>query len=113
MHCTFFFKILYVYMNKYIDKICFSNLRLLKPGCCELMLNFSSRVNQGPDQRRHSRGEAEGRVSYGSVLKNIGKCLLLIIIIPPFLNYASLQKEGQMLLPEGQTWSKYSEFALK
>ncbi|XP_077383606.1 uncharacterized protein LOC144022569 isoform X2 [Festucalex cinctus] len=31
---------------------------------------------------------------------NIGKCLLLIIIIPPFLNYASLQREGQMLLPK-------------
>ncbi|XP_050931927.1 uncharacterized protein si:dkey-122a22.2 isoform X2 [Lates calcarifer] len=34
------------------------------------------------------------------VLINIGKCLLLIIIIPPFLNYASLQREGQMLLPK-------------
>ncbi|CAB1334186.1 unnamed protein product, partial [Coregonus sp. 'balchen'] len=31
----------------------------------------------------------------------VGKCLLLIILIPPFLNYASLQREGQLLMPEG------------
>lgn len=55
-----------------------------------------------------SRGNAEGRVTYGSVLMNIGKYLLLIIIIPPFLNYASLQREGQILLPKGQSRWKYS-----
>ncbi|XP_029359407.1 uncharacterized protein LOC115044499 [Echeneis naucrates] len=53
-----------------------------------------------PDQRPNSQAAAKGRVSYCSVLINIGKCLLLIIIIPPFLNYASLQREGQMLLPK-------------
>ncbi|XP_030249358.1 uncharacterized protein LOC115567177 [Sparus aurata] len=53
------------------------------------------------DQRPHSQAGSQGRVSYGSVLMNIGKCLLLIIVIPPFLNYASLQREGQMLLPQG------------
>ncbi|XP_022059918.1 uncharacterized protein si:dkey-122a22.2 [Acanthochromis polyacanthus] len=56
---------------------------------------------KNPDQRLHGQAEAKGRVSYSSVLINIGKCLLLIIIIPPFLNYASLQREGQMLLPKG------------
>ncbi|XP_070822095.1 uncharacterized protein [Chaetodon trifascialis] len=55
---------------------------------------------QEPDQRAHIQAEAEGRLSFGSVLINVGKCLLLIIIIPPFLNYASLQREGQMLLPK-------------
>ncbi|XP_034029706.1 uncharacterized protein si:dkey-122a22.2 [Thalassophryne amazonica] len=52
------------------------------------------------DRELHSQGEVKGRKSYGSALLNIGKCLLLIIIIPPFLNYASLQKEGQMLMPK-------------
>uniref|UniRef100_A0A3Q0R1P2 Si:dkey-122a22.2 n=1 Tax=Amphilophus citrinellus TaxID=61819 RepID=A0A3Q0R1P2_AMPCI len=47
-----------------------------------------------------SHTEVRGSVSYSSVLLNIGKCLLLIIIVPPFLNYASLQREGQMLLPK-------------
>ncbi|XP_008277405.1 uncharacterized protein LOC103355395 [Stegastes partitus] len=55
---------------------------------------------KNPDQRPQSQAEGKGRVSYSSVLINIGKCLLLIIIIPPFLNYASLQREGQMLLPK-------------
>nr|XP_046158532.1 uncharacterized protein LOC123997893 [Oncorhynchus gorbuscha] len=36
-----------------------------------------------------------------STVTSVGKCLLLIILIPPFLNYASLQREGQLLLPEG------------
>ncbi|XP_032373757.1 uncharacterized protein si:dkey-122a22.2 isoform X2 [Etheostoma spectabile] len=53
-----------------------------------------------PDRRVHSQAAAEGRGSYSSVLMTIGKCLLLIIFIPPFLNYASLQREGQVLLPK-------------
>ncbi|XP_047216453.1 uncharacterized protein si:dkey-122a22.2 isoform X3 [Girardinichthys multiradiatus] len=52
------------------------------------------------EQRAHRQAEATGRVSYSSVLINFGKCLLLIVIVPPFLNYASLQREGQMLLPK-------------
>ncbi|MGH0147638.1 UNVERIFIED_CONTAM: hypothetical protein FKN15_011754, partial [Acipenser sinensis] len=32
---------------------------------------------------------------------SVGKYLLLSIIIPPFLNYASLQREGLLLQPEG------------
>ncbi|KAK7886497.1 hypothetical protein WMY93_026118 [Mugilogobius chulae] len=48
----------------------------------------------------NSPKEVKGRLSYGSWIINIGKCLLLIIIVPPFLNYASLQREGQMLLPK-------------
>lgn len=42
---------------------------------------------------------AHVRASCGSWIINIGKCLLLVIIVPPFLNYASLQREGQVLLP--------------
>nr|XP_046255593.1 uncharacterized protein si:dkey-122a22.2 [Scatophagus argus] len=63
--------------------------------------NESTNTNKkDPDERLHSPAEAGGRVSYGSVLMNVGKCLLLIIVIPPFLNYASLQREGQLLLPK-------------
>ncbi|XP_071325701.1 uncharacterized protein [Trachinotus anak] len=61
---------------------------------------ISNADKKDPDQRLHSQTGAKGRVSCGSVLINIGKCFLLIIIIPPFLNYASLQREGQMLLPK-------------
>ncbi|XP_028282239.1 uncharacterized protein LOC114449084 [Parambassis ranga] len=57
-------------------------------------------AKKDPDQRPHRKADSKGRVSYGSVLLNIGKCLLLIIIIPPFLNYASLQREGQLLQPK-------------
>lgn len=80
---------------------------------CELMLIFFLCINQNPDHRLRSQGEASGRVSYGSVLMNVGKCLLLIIIIPPFLNYASLQREGQMLLPKGQKLLQYLNQWLK
>ncbi|XP_053182970.1 uncharacterized protein si:dkey-122a22.2 [Scomber japonicus] len=51
-------------------------------------------------QGLHRKAEVKSTLSYSTVLLNIGKCLLLIIIIPPFLNYASLQREGQMLLPK-------------
>lgn len=44
--------------------------------------------------------EAQGRHSYFSWIINAGKCLLLIVLVPPFLNYASLQREGQLLLPK-------------
>ncbi|XP_041650316.1 uncharacterized protein si:dkey-122a22.2 [Cheilinus undulatus] len=54
---------------------------------------------QDPDEQVN-KADADGRLSNSSVLLNIGKCLILIIIIPPFLNYASLQREGQMLLPK-------------
>ncbi|KAF7660271.1 hypothetical protein LDENG_00285100 [Lucifuga dentata] len=62
----------------------------------------ANRKDQTQDQHQgqQSQPEVKDRLSYGSVLFNIGKCLLLIIIIPPFLNYASLQREGQMLLPK-------------
>ncbi|XP_075897052.1 uncharacterized protein LOC142898152 [Nelusetta ayraudi] len=65
--------------------------------------NETQTSNNGPDvsQRQGNQRETAGGLSYGSLLVNVGKCLLLIIIIPPFLNYASLQREGQMLLPKG------------
>ncbi|XP_061572006.1 uncharacterized protein si:dkey-122a22.2 [Cololabis saira] len=53
-----------------------------------------------PEERLARPAEAKSRVTYRSVLINIGKCLLAIVIIPPFLNYASLQRERQMLLPK-------------
>ncbi|XP_061529737.1 uncharacterized protein si:dkey-122a22.2 [Phycodurus eques] len=49
---------------------------------------------------QRSTAEVKSQLSHSSVLMNIGKCLLLFIIIPPFLNYASLQREGQTLLPK-------------
>uniref|UniRef100_A0A8C6TS94 Si:dkey-122a22.2 n=1 Tax=Neogobius melanostomus TaxID=47308 RepID=A0A8C6TS94_9GOBI len=54
----------------------------------------------GDQKERHQTLEVQGRVSYGSWIINIGKCLVLIFLVPPFLNYASLQREGQMLLPK-------------
>ncbi|TWW79653.1 hypothetical protein D4764_10G0006830 [Takifugu flavidus] len=62
-------------------------------------LTFSQQEN--PVSRTPSQGGADGRWNYRSMLINFGKCLFLIIIIPPFLNYASLQREGQMLIPKG------------
>eukprot|EP00066_Takifugu_rubripes_P014292 XP_011603558.1 PREDICTED: uncharacterized protein LOC105416637 [Takifugu rubripes] len=56
---------------------------------------------KNPVSRTPSQGGADGRWNYRSMLINFGKCLFLIIIIPPFLNYASLQREGQMLIPKG------------
>lgn len=64
-------------------------------------LHFLFCINEVPDQRRPSQAEVKSSVSYSSVLVNIGKCLLVIILVPPFLNYASLQREAQMLLPKG------------
>nr|XP_023667267.1 uncharacterized protein LOC111843711 [Paramormyrops kingsleyae] len=51
----------------------------------------------------------ESNVSAGPATKkgfcakvtDVGKVVLLIIFIPPFLNYASLQREGALLIPEG------------
>lgn len=56
---------------------------------------------QDVSRRQGNQSETAGGLSYGSILVNIGKCLLLLIIIPPFLNYASLQREGQVLFPKG------------
>ncbi|XP_023835835.1 uncharacterized protein si:dkey-122a22.2 isoform X2 [Salvelinus sp. IW2-2015] len=49
-------------------------------------------------QHRPQQGAKTSRC--WSTVTSVGKCLLLIILIPPFLNYASLQREGQLLLPE-------------
>ncbi|KAI1894121.1 hypothetical protein AGOR_G00112560 [Albula goreensis] len=43
----------------------------------------------------------ETRKGVWSAVISFGQVLLLIIFVPPFLNYASLQREGQMLQPEG------------
>ncbi|XP_043973110.1 uncharacterized protein si:dkey-122a22.2 isoform X2 [Gambusia affinis] len=51
-------------------------------------------------KRAERPADASARQSYSSILVNFGKCLLLIVIVPPFINYASLQREGQMLLPK-------------
>ncbi|XP_027873637.1 uncharacterized protein LOC114144735 isoform X1 [Xiphophorus couchianus] len=61
----------------------------------------SDPVNANKKEQRVERpADASARQSYSSILINFGKCLLLIMIVPPFLNYASLQREGQMLLPK-------------
>ncbi|XP_072317379.1 uncharacterized protein [Eucyclogobius newberryi] len=60
----------------------------------------NNKENEERLQQPKSPKEVKGRLSYGSWMINIGKCLLIIIIVPPFLNYASLQREGQMLLPK-------------
>lgn len=69
----------------------------------KVMWITSFSITQNPVSRTPSQGGADGRWNYRSMLINFGKCLFLIIIIPPFLNYASLQREGQMLIPKGQT----------
>ncbi|KAM9852644.1 uncharacterized protein ACBR49_005705 [Aulostomus maculatus] len=66
----------------------------------EAQASCNEPVNPGRTDSDHSKNEVKGRLSYTSVLISAGKCLLLIIVIPPFLNYASLQREGQMLLPK-------------
>ncbi|KPP63390.1 hypothetical protein Z043_118360, partial [Scleropages formosus] len=43
----------------------------------------------------------ESKRTFCSRACDVGKVILLIIIIPPFLNYASLQREGALLFPEG------------
>ncbi|TNN72899.1 hypothetical protein EYF80_016828 [Liparis tanakae] len=62
--------------------------------------NEAANVDRKDPDKRRPRPAEGSRVSCGSVLMTIGKCFLLIIFIPPFLNYASLQREGQMLLPK-------------
>ncbi|XP_053736456.1 uncharacterized protein si:dkey-122a22.2 isoform X1 [Synchiropus splendidus] len=62
----------------------------------------SDNVSKTTTNPRHSASAPEkDRISCSSVLLNTGKCLLFVILVPPFLNYASLQREGQMLLPKG------------
>uniref|UniRef100_A0A3B3HHL8 Si:dkey-122a22.2 n=1 Tax=Oryzias latipes TaxID=8090 RepID=A0A3B3HHL8_ORYLA len=58
-------------------------------------------TKKDPEEKQHRQPEATRGRTYSSVLLNFGKCVLLLIIIPPFLNYASLQREEQMLLPQG------------
>ncbi|XP_057690197.1 uncharacterized protein si:dkey-122a22.2 [Corythoichthys intestinalis] len=62
--------------------------------------NKPSATKKEAEGGQYSKADFKSRFCHTSVLMNIGKCLLLIIIIPPFLNYASLQREGQMLLPK-------------
>uniref|UniRef100_A0A8C8JE43 AB hydrolase-1 domain-containing protein n=1 Tax=Oncorhynchus tshawytscha TaxID=74940 RepID=A0A8C8JE43_ONCTS len=59
----------------------------------------SGETSQQQQQHRPQQGAKTSRC--WSTVTSVGKCLLLIILIPPFLNYASLQREGQLLLPEG------------
>ncbi|XP_020353473.1 uncharacterized protein LOC109901882 isoform X1 [Oncorhynchus kisutch] len=59
----------------------------------------SGETSQQQQQHQPQQGAKTSRC--WSTVTSVGKCLLLIILIPPFLNYASLQREGQLLLPEG------------
>uniref|UniRef100_A0A8C5DDV4 Uncharacterized LOC114477553 n=1 Tax=Gouania willdenowi TaxID=441366 RepID=A0A8C5DDV4_GOUWI len=60
----------------------------------------SNEATDADTKEQERPAENKSRVSYSSLLLNTGKCLLLLIIIPPFLNYASLQGEGRMLMPK-------------
>ncbi|CDQ68514.1 unnamed protein product [Oncorhynchus mykiss] len=59
---------------------------------------LTDRLQTSQQQHRPQQGAKTSRC--WSTVTSVGKCLLLIILIPPFLNYASLQREGQLLLPE-------------
>ncbi|KAJ7985601.1 hypothetical protein DPEC_G00353760 [Dallia pectoralis] len=52
-------------------------------------------------QKHRPQHGAKNNSRCWSTVMTVGKCILLIVLIPPFLNYASLQREGQLLLPEG------------
>ncbi|XP_012678582.1 uncharacterized protein si:dkey-122a22.2 [Clupea harengus] len=64
------------------------------------------------DKKKKATSPAENKVSQHanertcwSTFILMGKILLLIIFIPPFLNYAALQREAQMLSPkDGQSF---------
>ncbi|XP_061072032.1 uncharacterized protein si:dkey-122a22.2 isoform X1 [Conger conger] len=55
--------------------------------------------NKAPSTDEGAGGENNKGI--WSTFTSVGKVLLLIIFVPPFLNYASLQREGQMLQPKG------------
>ncbi|XP_077431972.1 uncharacterized protein LOC144057869 [Vanacampus margaritifer] len=86
---------------------CPSPASVQQPGNDRTLFKMKKRPDAKPgaakkeaEDGQRSKAEVKGQLAHSSVLINIGKCLLLIIIIPPFLNYASLQREGQMLLPK-------------
>ncbi|XP_076869184.1 uncharacterized protein LOC143519522 [Brachyhypopomus gauderio] len=62
--------------------------------------------NVQPDRKKAAEddltvnGEQPGK-SCSARLIFLGKIVLLILFVPPFLNYASLQREGQELRPQG------------
>ncbi|XP_056141965.1 uncharacterized protein si:dkey-122a22.2 isoform X2 [Lampris incognitus] len=66
----------------------------------ELSEEMSKADEKDVDQAQPIQPKVKSSFRYGSMLMNFGKFLLLAIIVPPFLNYASLQKEGQLLLPK-------------
>uniref|UniRef100_A0A673Z6Y6 Si:dkey-122a22.2 n=1 Tax=Salmo trutta TaxID=8032 RepID=A0A673Z6Y6_SALTR len=57
-------------------------------------------AGSGETRQQHRPQQGAKASRCWSTVTSVGKCLLLIILIPPFLNYASLQREGQLLLPE-------------
>ncbi|XP_028646749.2 uncharacterized protein si:dkey-122a22.2 [Erpetoichthys calabaricus] len=60
--------------------------------------DWHRRAQQKPDS---SDAAADTQKSWYSHVLSVGKFVLLLIFIPPFLNYASLQREGLLLQPEG------------
>uniref|UniRef100_A0A8C4T4N3 Si:dkey-122a22.2 n=1 Tax=Erpetoichthys calabaricus TaxID=27687 RepID=A0A8C4T4N3_ERPCA len=59
--------------------------------------DWHRRAQQKPDS---SDAAADTQKSWYSHVLSVGKFVLLLIFIPPFLNYASLQREGLLLQPE-------------
>ncbi|KAK6490846.1 hypothetical protein HHUSO_G5526 [Huso huso] len=62
--------------------------------------NNSSKTNSA-DKPSGQNANPVSQEGLCSRVLSVGKYLLLCIIIPPFLNYASLQREGLLLQPEG------------
>ncbi|XP_048882570.1 uncharacterized protein si:dkey-122a22.2 isoform X2 [Brienomyrus brachyistius] len=56
--------------------------------------------NNKAEESNVSAGPAKNK-GFCAKVTDVGKVVLLIIFIPPFLNYASLQREGALLVPEG------------
>ncbi|XP_030638388.1 uncharacterized protein si:dkey-122a22.2 [Chanos chanos] len=65
--------------------------------------NVTSEPSKNAARHSDERAASESRsqTSCWSTVSLIGKILLLIIFVPPFLNYTSLKREGELLSPKG------------
>ncbi|XP_061410288.1 uncharacterized protein LOC133344240 [Lethenteron reissneri] len=67
-----------------------------------------SRETSRQGERRGGEGRETSSVAGGSTLRplscllSVGKYALFLLFLPPFLNYASLQREAKMLKPAGE-----------
>ncbi|XP_036395278.1 uncharacterized protein si:dkey-122a22.2 isoform X2 [Megalops cyprinoides] len=61
----------------------------------------NSKVDINKAAESNDGDSAERKNGLWSTVTSVGKVVLLVIFIPPFLNYASLQREALMLIPKG------------